>query len=84
MSSGGSLPPDPAGAGDVWAYPGHMARLERSHDHRIVAGVCGGIADWLGWSPNTVRLLFVLSFIFPGPQAVFYLVAWIIMPDSRR
>lgn len=58
-----------------------MARLQRSRNHRVLAGVCGGIADSLGWSPNLVRVLFVLSFIFPGPQAIFYFIAWIVMPS---
>lgn len=62
----------------------YMSRLERSANHRVFAGVCGGIADWLGWPPNTVRLLFILSFVFPGPQAIFYFVAWIVMPSPSR
>lgn len=48
----------------------------------MLAGVCGGIADWLGWGATTVRILFVvvsvLSAAFPG--IVVYLVLWIIMP----
>ena len=56
--------------------------LHRSRRHRIVAGVCGGIADWLGWSPTVVRILFVIvsivSVAFPGIVA--YVVLWILMP----
>ncbi|WP_082313249.1 PspC domain-containing protein [Corynebacterium lactis] len=59
-----------------------MAKLQRSKDHKVIAGVCGGIADWLGWSPTMVRVLFVASFLFPGPQAVFYLLAWLVMPKQ--
>ena len=54
--------------------------LTRSRDNRIIAGVCAGLADYLGWKPNTVRLLFVLSCLLPGPQILIYLVLWIIMP----
>lgn len=61
-----------------------MARLQCSRDHKIVAGVCGGIADWLGWSPTVLRTMFVLSFVLPGPQAVFYLGEWIHMPKQPR
>jgi phage shock protein PspC (stress-responsive transcriptional regulator) len=56
-------------------------RLRRSND-RIIAGVCGGIAEWLGWDPTIVRLLYiagsVLSAAFPG--ILVYIVLWIVMP----
>jgi phage shock protein C len=56
--------------------------LQRSQDKRILAGVCGGIADWLGWGPTTVRILFVavsvLSAAFPG--IIIYLIMWVLMP----
>jgi phage shock protein PspC (stress-responsive transcriptional regulator) len=60
--------------------------LHRSREHKILAGVCGGIADWLGWSPTLVRILFVtislLSAAFPG--IIVYLVLWVLMPAARR
>jgi phage shock protein PspC (stress-responsive transcriptional regulator) len=59
--------------------------LKRSRN-RIVAGVCGGIADWLGWSPTMVRILYVLfsvlSAAFPG--ILVYLVLWFVMPPPSR
>jgi phage shock protein PspC (stress-responsive transcriptional regulator) len=59
--------------------------LHRSREHRIIAGVCGGIADWLGWSPTVVRVLYVivsvLSAAFPG--IIVYLVLWLLMPKQR-
>ena len=59
--------------------------LKRSRDQRIIAGVCGGIAEWLGWSPGLVRLLYVLvsvlSVAFPGILA--YFVLWILMPERE-
>ena len=58
--------------------------LYRSRQHAIIAGVCGGIAEWLGWSPTWVRLLYiiisVLSVAFPG--IVGYLILWIVMPKA--
>ena len=57
--------------------------LKRSRDPRIIAGVCGGIAEWLGWSATATRIAFVLvsvlSAAFPGILA--YLVLWIVMPE---
>ena len=56
----------------------------RSRRHSMIAGVCGGIADWLGWSPNYVRILYVLvsvlSAAFPG--IVVYIVLWILVPKA--
>jgi len=57
-------------------------KLTRPRDDRVIAGVCAGLARRLGWKPNTVRMLFVLSCLLPGPQAFLYLVLWIIMPSE--
>lgn len=58
--------------------------LRRSRRHHVLGGVCGGIADWLGWSPGVVRLLYVLisilSAAFPG--IIVYLVLWIVVPQE--
>ncbi len=57
--------------------------LQRSRTQRMIGGVCGGLAEWLGWSPNLVRALFVLvsvlSAAFPG--ILVYVVLWILMPE---
>lgn len=56
--------------------------LTRSRSERMLLGVCGGIAKWLGWDPTLVRVSFVLlsicSAAFPG--IVVYLVLAIVMP----
>lgn len=58
--------------------------LLRSRRHRIIAGVCGGLADWLGWDVTIVRLLYVIVSIisagFPGILA--YVILWILMPQK--
>ena len=59
-------------------------RLQRSRQNRIIAGVCGGIAEYFGWSPSTVRLLFIVSLLLPGTQVIVYLVLWVLMPDAPR
>jgi phage shock protein C len=60
-------------------------RLVRSNDS-LIAGVCGGIADWLGWDPTLVRILYVIVSIFSVafPGILFYLVLWVIMPPPGR
>jgi len=56
--------------------------LKRSSKNRVIAGVCGGIAEWLDWDPTMVRVLYVvvsvLSVAFPG--ILVYLLLWVIMP----
>jgi phage shock protein C len=56
----------------------------RSRQDRIIAGVCGGLARSLGWSPTAVRLLYVLvsilSAAFPG--ILVYIILWIVMPED--
>lgn len=58
--------------------------LTRSRKDRVLAGVCGGIAKWLGWDPTLVRILYVLvslfSVAFPG--IIVYIVLWILMPEE--
>ena len=60
------------------------SKLHRSSSNRIIAGVCGGIARWLGWSSTTVRVLYVivsiLSVAFPG--ILVYIILWIAMPQD--
>ena len=56
-------------------------KLVRSRN-RWLAGVCGGLAEWLGWSPTMVRILSILvsviSVAFPG--ILVYLILWFVMP----
>jgi phage shock protein PspC (stress-responsive transcriptional regulator) len=59
-----------------------MSTLTRPRDNRWIAGVCAGLARRFGMSPNTVRLLFVLSCLLPGPQFLIYIVLWAIMPSE--
>lgn len=56
--------------------------LKRSQSDRVLAGVCGGIAEWLDWDATLVRVLFVVvsvaSAAFPG--ILVYLLLWVLMP----
>ncbi|MBO3746882.1 PspC domain-containing protein [Streptosporangiaceae bacterium NEAU-GS5] len=56
--------------------------MHRSREHKIIAGVCGGIAERFGLAPTLVRLLFLLSCILPGPQFIIYLIMWIFIPKA--
>jgi phage shock protein PspC (stress-responsive transcriptional regulator) len=61
-----------------------MATLIRPSDDRWIAGVCSGLARRFGMSSMTMRLLFLISCLLPGPQFLIYLILWIMMPDERR
>ncbi len=57
--------------------------LRRSRRHRIVAGVCGGLAEWLGWRPLLVRVLFVLVGALPFLSGILvYVVLWLLIPEE--
>jgi phage shock protein C len=61
-------------------------RLYRSRTDSVVAGVCGGLAEYFGWDPTLVRvgyvLLSVLSAAFPG--LLVYVICWIVIPTRKR
>jgi phage shock protein C len=57
----------------------------RRSRNRIIAGVCAGVSEWLGWEPLAGRLFFVLiSVMSVGvPGLIVYLVLWTIMPGPE-
>jgi phage shock protein PspC (stress-responsive transcriptional regulator) len=79
-----SLPPDRDQRSRLYGREIVMptTHLARTPNDRWIAGVCGGIARWLGWNSDAVRILFVLlsvcSLAFPG--TLVYIVLWIVMP----
>ena len=60
--------------------------LQRSSDDKMIAGVCGGLAQWLGWDPTLVRVLFVAVSIFSAafPGILVYVILWILMPERNQ
>lgn len=58
--------------------------LRRSRHDALLGGVCAGIANWLGWDPTLVRVLYVvlsvMSAAFPG--TLVYIILWIVMPTD--
>jgi phage shock protein PspC (stress-responsive transcriptional regulator) len=58
-------------------------KLVRTSSDQWIAGVCGGIARYLGVDPTVVRLAFVvLTVLGLGSMIVVYLVAWLLMPKD--
>ncbi|MEY9967358.1 phage shock protein PspC (stress-responsive transcriptional regulator) [Streptacidiphilus sp. MAP12-16] len=56
--------------------------LARPRHDRVIAGVCAGIAKRFGVSALTVRVLFLLSCLLPGPQFLVYLALWLLLPQE--
>ena len=59
-------------------------KLYRSRNQRMVAGVCGGLADYFNIDATVVRVLFLILSVFGGTGLVIYLVMWIIVPDASK
>jgi phage shock protein PspC (stress-responsive transcriptional regulator) len=55
-------------------------RLTRDTRHKVIGGVCSGIARRYGLSTRGLRLAFVISCVLPGPQFIAYLALWALLP----
>ena len=55
-------------------------KLYLSDDNRKIAGVCGGIAEYLNLDPTVVRVVWVIVALIFGSGILAYLIAWLIMP----
>jgi phage shock protein PspC (stress-responsive transcriptional regulator) len=60
-----------------------MAALVRPQQGRMIGGVCAALARRFGTSANTMRVIFVLSCLLPGPQFLLYLGLWIFLPTEK-
>ncbi|MFH7593815.1 PspC domain-containing protein [Streptomyces racemochromogenes] len=60
-----------------------MSALARPRDGRMIGGVCAGLAKRYGMKPRTMRLIFVLSCLLPGPQFLIYLALWVLIPNEK-
>lgn len=56
--------------------------LVRDPNNKMIAGVCSGIANYFGWDPTVVRVLFAISLLFGGSGFFVYIVLWIVMPEG--
>lgn len=81
--SPGDVPP-PFTADDT-AHTAPGRKLFRNESNKVIAGVLSGIACYLGWNANILRLLYLIltlcTYWFPG--VVCYLIAWMIIPPAR-
>ena len=57
-------------------------RLTRSKD-KMIAGVAGGLANYLNLDPTIIRILFVLIAFAGGASVLAYIIMWIIVPEEK-
>lgn len=61
-----------------------MTALVRPREGRMIGGVCAGLGRRFGVSAGTVRIVFIVSCILPGPQFLIYLALWILLPEEDK
>ena len=59
-----------------------IKHLYRSKKDRMIAGVCGGLASYIGIDPTLVRLLFVLGLFAVGGTLLVYIIMMIVVPEE--
>jgi phage shock protein C len=59
-------------------------RLYRSRTDRQLAGVCGGLGEYLEIDPVLIRLAFVLLFFAGGSSLALYAIMWLVVPEGRH
>jgi|LDZT01.1.fsa_nt_gi phage shock protein C len=59
-----------------------VKKLYRSRKNSMIAGVCGGIAEYFDIDPTLVRLLAILIVFLGGVGILAYIIAWIIIPEN--
>lgn len=55
-------------------------RLTRSSSDKMIAGVCGGLAQYFNIDATIVRLVFFLAVFLGGVSPLIYIILWIVMP----
>ena len=57
-------------------------RLYRSQSDSIIAGVCGGLGNYLNVDPVIFRILFVVALLIGGSGFLVYIILWIVVPQE--
>ena len=58
-----------------------IKKLYRSKKNRMIAGVCGGVGEYLNTDPTIIRVLWVIA-TFWGIGLLAYIIAWIVIPEK--
>jgi phage shock protein PspC (stress-responsive transcriptional regulator) len=57
-------------------------KLYRSRDDRMIAGVCGGLADYFNVDSSLIRIAVLFVFLFQGVGLIAYIIAWLVMSEE--
>ncbi|MCM2421230.1 PspC domain-containing protein [Streptomyces sp. RKAG293] len=60
-----------------------MSSLARPSHGRMIGGVCAALANRFGTSATTMRVIFLLSCLLPGPQFLLYIALWVMLPAEK-
>lgn len=58
-------------------------RFYRDSDHKVIGGVCSGIAAFFNLDPVIVRIAFAISFFIAGSSFWIYLILWVAIPEAK-
>lgn len=64
-------------------YEGRVKRLFRDPDHRLIGGVCSGMAQYFSIDVTIVRIIWLLSFFMFGTGFLVYIVLWMVVPKAN-
>ncbi len=59
-------------------------RLVRPINGRILAGVCAGLADWIGLDATLIRLIFLVLGFVTGSGLLIYIILWVVIPSANE
>ena len=62
----------------------NVKRLTRSTSDRRLAGVCGGIAQYLNVDPTVIRILFLIAMLCGGLGFWAYIIVWLAAPEDNQ
>ena len=55
-------------------------RIYRSRNDKVIAGICGGLGNYLNIDPVIIRVIFIILLLTVGSGILIYLIAWILIP----
>ena len=58
-------------------------KLLRSKNNRMLAGVCGGIAEYFNIDPTIARIIYVVLFFAGCTGLLLYLIMWLLIPEEK-
>lgn len=61
-----------------------VKKMYRSGKNKVIAGVCGGIGEYLDVDPTIIRLFWILAFFVGGAGFLAYILAWLVIPKNPR